>query len=564
MRLLNGLLATRCRSRAGALLMLLAWCVLLPAHADPAPETRPGIARVLGEIEFPTSTRNAGAQQAFIRGMLLLHLFEYPHAREEFLRAQQLAPDFAMAYWGEAMTHNHPIWDEQNREAGQAALLKLGATPGQRHDATDDPREQAFLASLDLLYGDSTKAARDRAYLRALEQMAGRYPDDHEVQLFYALALLGVHAGVRETTGYMLSTAISQAVFCQNPKHPGAAHYLIHGVDDPEHAVLGLAAARALAAMAPDAGHSLHMTSHIFTALGMWDEVVTANQNAVRVQNAMRVEQGEQARRWGHYSFWLLYGYLQQGRFDAARELLTDAYRELQQENRAPEDRMILDPDRSQAGSVVQMWLRYLVETRDWNGDIAGWNFKLGDAFDPNLNFSYAQALRAANAGQASQVREYLDQFSRLKEELGRMIRYQGEPPPTRRLYLDRLDVMEQQLLAAIEMARGETLAAARLAGEASRLEGGMPYSFGPPFVDWPAAEMLGELLLEGRRYAEAAEAFELQLRRTRQRSTALLGLARARQKLGQETESAYALATLATIWRRADSVVRAQAPGLP
>lgn len=125
-------------------------------------------------------------------------------------------------------------------------------------------------------------------------------------------------------------------------------------------------------------------------------------------------------------------------------------------------------------------------------------------------------------------------------------------------LYLDRLAVMERQLLAAVEIARGDTLTAARIAGEAAELENAMPYSFGPPFVDWPAAEMQGELLLEGRRYADAARVFERQLQRTRMRSRTLLGLARAQENLGEEGDAAWALARLEAIWSQADPTVRA------
>jgi hypothetical protein len=217
---------------------LMAGSQQVAAHGEE--EVRAEAPRVLGEISFPTTAAADEAQQAFIRGMLLLHLFEYELAREEFVRAQQIEAGFAMAYWGEAMTFNHPIWDEQDQPAALAALAKLGATPEDRLALTPDPREQAFLQSLDALYGTGAKAERDRAYLMAMERMAAQFPQDHEVQLFYALALFGVQAGVRDTATYMFCTAIAQSVFSENPHHPGAAHYLIHGVDDPEHAVLGL------------------------------------------------------------------------------------------------------------------------------------------------------------------------------------------------------------------------------------------------------------------------------------------------------------------------------------
>lgn len=529
----------RCWSTAFAVLLAVALQAASLA-AQEHDQHAPPPARILGQIEFPTSARDPDAQTAFIRGMLLLHLFEYEFAAAEFITAQQIEPGFAMAYWGEAMTHNHPIWDEQNLPAAREVLLKLGATREQRMNATKDSREQAFLASLEVLYGEGSKAERDQAYARHLEYMTLMFPEDHEVQLFYALSLFGVHAGVRDIPSYMLSTALAQSVFSANPQHPGAAHYLIHGVDDPDHAVLGLAAARALAKMAPDAGHSLHMTSHIFNALGMWGEVVNANENAVRVQNSMREEQGLTARHWGHYNFWLLYGLLQQGRNEDALKLLKKAYQELQEENKAPVDRMLLEPDRSITGSVVQMWTRFLVETRDWTGEIADWNFKLGDAFDPNLNYSFVQGMRAAHTYRAAEATQYLSQFRGMQTELSRLLAQKKEPAAGDQQYLRRLQVMEQELLAGIEFARGESQQAARNAAEASRLEGEMPYAFGPPFVDWPSAELLAEMLLDARRYADAEAAFKLQLKRARLRARALKGLATALEKQGKEAEAVY------------------------
>ena len=531
------------------------------AHAgdDHAVQEQQAGGRVLGRISFPTTTQSPEAQQAFIEGMLLLHLFEYPFARDEFLKAQALDPGFVMAYWGEAMTYNHPIWDRQDLQAGRAALLKLGASPAERIPRTTAPREQGFLAAVELLYGAGTKAQRDLAYMRAMEQMAARYPDDHEAQLFYALSLFGVEAGVRDTATYMLCTALAQDVFSENPEHPGAAHYLIHGVDDPVHAVLGLRAARALALMAPDAGHSQHMTSHIFTAVGMWDDVVTANETAVKVQNAMRAEKGMSARHWGHYNFWLLYGYLQQGRLERALELLKAAYGEAQAEGKAPDDPMILDPDRSLVGSVAQMWMRYVIETRSWDSEVANWSFNSGDAFDPNLNISFMRAMQAANAGLAAQVDQYLGQFRRLKVELEGVISRQQEQAPTDLLYLERLVIMEQELVAAVEYARGESALAVRYASEASRLEGEMPFSFGPPFVDLPAAEFLGDLLLGSSKYADAVIAYEIQLERSRQKSRSLLGLAQAQGQLGNEVEARYAREKLDRIWSSADEAVKKQ-----
>jgi len=520
-------------------------------------ENQESAGRVLGGISFPTTTDSVEAQQSFIDGMLLLHLFEYPFARDEFLRAQELDPDFTMAYWGEAMTHNHPIWDQQDLAAGRAVLMKLGETPEERITRTPAAREQGFLAALELLYGPGTKAQRDLAYMRAMEQLAARYPDDHEVQLFYALSLFGVQAGVRDTATYMMCTALAQDVFSENPNHPGAAHYLIHGVDDPVHAVLGLKAARALAVMAPDAGHSQHMTSHIFIALGMWDDMVMANETAVRVQNAMREERGLPARHWGHYNTWLLYGYLQQGRNELALELLQAAYAEAQADGKAPVDRMDLDPDNELLPSVVVMWASYIIETRQWDSEVANWSFNSGDVFGPNLTITFIRGMQAAHAGLSARADQYIEQFSKLRLELEQIILRQEEQAPTDLLYLRRLAVMELELRAAKEYARGESAQAVLLAAEASQMEGEMPFSFGPPFVDLPSAEYLGDLLLASRKYAEAAEAYELQLERTRQKSHSLFGLVQALTGQEKQAEAKYTRAKLERVWSAADEAVK-------
>ena len=515
--------------------------------------------RVLGELSFPTSTKSDEAQMAFEQGMLLLHLFEYPFAREEFRRAQELDPEFAMAYWGEAMTFNHPIWDEQDLHAARAVLAALGATPDERIESTAAPRERGLIASLDVLYGHGSKAERDLNYMRTLELLAATFPEDHEIQLFYALSILGVHAGVREISAYMMTTAIAEGVFAENPQHPGAAHYLIHGVDDPVHAVLGLRAARALAVMAPDAGHSLHMTSHIFTALGMWRDVVDANREAVRVQNEMRLQLGEPERSWGHYNFWLLYGLLQQGRVESAAALLAAARKDLEVHRQLPESDLILDPDRSIHGSVVQMWARYLIETRDWQGEISDWSFTMGSAFDPNLNWSYIQGMRAAHEMRASGVTTWLSQFQKLKSDLEEIISKREEQAPTDLLYLRRLEVMELQLWSAYEEAKGETQAALKYARQASDLEGAMPVAFGPPFVDLPSAEWLGELLLKAGEFSQAVEILEIQLQRSRQKSSSLRSLVAAHQGLGENAEALYHLQRLNLNWQNADEALRKQ-----
>ena len=188
----------------------------------------------LGRIVFPTSGP-AEAQKHFIRGVLLLHSFEYRKAREEFLSAQKVAPAFAMAYWGEAMTYNEPVWFAQDLSAARAALKRLPAN-------APTERERAYLAAVEILYGEGSKESRDFAYATAMRRLHEKYPDDQEAAAFYALSLLGTCHQGRDFRTYMNAAAIAEALLAKNPEHPGALHYAIHSYDDPIHAPLGLRA----------------------------------------------------------------------------------------------------------------------------------------------------------------------------------------------------------------------------------------------------------------------------------------------------------------------------------
>src|SRR6185295_9927082 len=192
----------------------------------------------LGKVEFPTSGSEK-AQAHFLRGLAALHSFWYEEALEAFRESTKVEPDFAMGYWGEAMAHNHPLWSEQDISAAREVLAKLKENP----KLTD--RERAYIGAVKLLYGDGDKRTRDTAYSAAMEKIYRAYPEDLEAASFYSLSLLGLVRG--EDKSYRLQAkagAIALDVYQKNPNHPGAAHYIIHAFDDPDHAILALPAAR--------------------------------------------------------------------------------------------------------------------------------------------------------------------------------------------------------------------------------------------------------------------------------------------------------------------------------
>src|SRR5438132_2128364 len=222
-----------------------------------------------GEVAFVNS--GPGAVQAdFLHGLAQLHNFEYDDAAEHFRKAQQIAPDFALAFWGEAMTKNHALWHEEDVAAARLILKRLGLTPEARLAKALTEREKLYLQSIEVLFGDGAKEERDRRYESVLAELHRKFPEDVDAASFYALAILGTAEHGRAFASYMRAAAVLEEVSPQHPRHPGVVHYLIHSYDDSIHAPLGLRAARIYAKIAPEAGQAQHMTTQLFRALGTW------------------------------------------------------------------------------------------------------------------------------------------------------------------------------------------------------------------------------------------------------------------------------------------------------
>ncbi len=514
---------------------VVAACVLLVG-------TSVARAQSLGRISFPTSGA-AAAQPAFIRGVLYLHSFEYESAAEAFREAQRLDRTFAMAYWGEALTYTHQIWNEQNVDAARKALNALAATPDARRAAARTPKEQAYLMAVDALYGAGSKAARDTAYADAMSQMYAQYPEDDEVAILYATALFGLSQGVRDVPLYMRAGAIAQEVFEHNPWHPGAAHMIIHAFDDPTHAPLGLRAARAYSKIAPSAGHAQHMTTHIFLALGLWDDVVSQNIAAA----------GADTAKWlpGHYTSWLVYAYLQQGRYRDARALLNAlAEHATLRARNAMQSHTAMSDDRR--GVVANLRARYVLETQQWDSPEArALDADLGKAGEDDYEYAtFAAGYAAAQRGERTKAQAYLQRLSTRNGRASQTVK-PGAPGITVVPV-----ILELELRAALLANAGQSNAAIALLERAVRLEDAMPPEFGPPAVVLPTHELLGGMLMTAKRWAPAAEQFALALQLQPGRAMALLGSARAEAARGRESIANRAFRTLATNWSRADSTI--------
>ena len=473
--------------------------------------------------KWPSQTR---AQQPFLHGLALLHSFEYPSAAEDFRKAEAIDPNFAMAYWGEAMTFNHPVWNQQNRTSSLAVLAKLGATPEARLAKASTQREKDYFQTLDVLYGDGAKKDRDQRYAHAIEKLHEKYPQDVDAAAFYALALLGSQEGVRNERVYMQAAGILIPLFYKYPHHPGVAHYLIHSCDDPIHAPLALPAARAYSQIAPNASHAQHMTSHIFLALGMWNDVVEANEAATRIVNQQHAFNGKTSSHCGHYNYWLEYGYLETGRIDKAKEVLAACRTEASEAGMAARARGVADPDGSSLLSYIAMQSRFLADTNQWSGDIAHWSVDVGDAPMAQFDESYERALVAAETGDLVKARQDLARMDSVLPSLPEVFNQDGAAPddPNRQAP----NVERQQVQALLLAGEGKMDEAITVARKAAEDESNLPYAFGPPFPIKPSYELLAELLLKQNHPHDALEASRLALLRAPNRTQSLALLEQA------------------------------------
>lgn len=473
-----------------------------------------------GHVEFANSGSPA-AQADFLDGLALLHDFEYPAAAAAFQRAEAADPGFAMAYWGEAMTFNHPIWMQQDLNAARAALNKLAPTAAERRAKAKTDREKEYLDSIEVLYGEGSKAERDVRYETALAQLHAHYPDDVDATAFYGLAILGTsHAG-RDIPTYMRAAAVLEQAWMNHREHPGLLHYLIHSYDDPTHAPLGLRAARLYAKIAPDAGHAQHMTSHIFLALGMWTDTVDANIAAIADVNRGRKSQGKTPVGCGHYPSWLGYAYLQLGQNEKARGALELCRAAVESQSAMEHPGHSMDPDDSLSGSFANMRLRYLLDTGDWTGDVAGWSLPKNAGAGARLDFAFTRVMSEIMQRRSTSSGEALAALATAAHEVIDLETRRNDLDPSYRVRPEILLLEAKGLLAELD---GDLTGAEKLLRQAVVLEEKLPIAFGPPTIDKPTHELLGEFLLRRDRKEEARAEFEKALARTPGRRLAQRG----------------------------------------
>ena len=264
-----------------------------------------------GSTDFPASG-DPEAHALFIRGLVMLHNFEYEDAREVFREVRSTDPDFVMAYWGEALTHEHPLWDQQNLAAARAVLNQLAPSAEARVEKAQAEREKAYIRSVDILFGEGDARERDYAYSAALKTISETWPEDIDAGALYALSVLTVSHDGRDFYKFMRAGAITEELMDKAPGHPGAVHYNIHSYDDPVHAPLGRRAADVYSGIAPAAVHALHMPSHIYFALGDYDRAGDLNARSFQAALERIKEKNIPYNGQAYHSLsWLVYSHLQ-------------------------------------------------------------------------------------------------------------------------------------------------------------------------------------------------------------------------------------------------------------
>jgi len=530
---------------AAFLAVLIAGFTADGAKNSAVPE--PGDLRAAGTVDFPVSCTPA-VRAEFVRGVALLHSFFYEEARRIFTSVAEQDPKCAMAQWGIAMTWWHPIWTPptpNEMSAGKAAIQKaMGMTAGTE-------RERGFITALNAYYntpdGPSTAEVgqschgpvgpRDRvmSYEKAMRTVYERYSDDVETQTFYALAVLAVgYANPTDTTlsNQLKAAGILEKLWKENPRHPGIAHYLIHSYDYPSLAERGLDAARSYGSIAPWVPHALHMPSHIFTRLGMWEESIAANRSsadASRAYAAMRHRDATEAEEL-HALDYMAYSYLQEGQDAKAKEIV-DFAGTVRKTN--PELEF------SAAYALAAIPSRYALERNAWSeaatlsvAELPHWSSY--PSFEALIEYSHA--LGRAHTGDVEGARKAIDRMRQLRD---------SSTDPRLDYFKRHLDLQIQAASAWVMYSEGkkdEAVNLLRRVADAEDILGKHPVS---PGALVPAREQLGDLLLKLDRPKEARQEFEAALKIYPGRFRGLYGAAQAAEQNGEKEKADHYYAKL-------------------
>ena len=499
------------RKRAVIVVLALAFGAAVYAADDehrshPPPEK-------LGTVTFPTSCTRA-LQPAFERALALLHSFAYSASEDAFRDVATRDPGCAIAHWGIAMSHFHQLW-----EPPSGPDLREGAAQVRKavEIRAGSPRERQFIDALDAYFsgaGQDPHGVRAERYARAMAEVARSNPSDPEAQIFYALALIATAPSTDKAhTNQKQAAQILEPLFRERPQHPGLAHYLIHAYDSAELAPQGLAAARAYSKIAPSAPHALHMPSHIFTRLGLWDDSIASNL-AARAAAHQQGDVGEEL----HAMDYLTYAYLQRGRDQEAARVVAElgAMKDLP----APQFKI--------GYAATAMPVRLAIERRAWDSAASVEPLPQSAAHVAALVY-WARAVGQARAGHPRSADAEIDRLQACLRE----VQAAGNS-----YWATQTDALLKEAQAWRLVADREAEAAIlglRMAADEEDAVEKLPVTPGPVV---PAREQLGELLLALQRPDAALHEFRSALTLAPGRRGALLGAIAAAEQLG-DTETA-------------------------
>jgi hypothetical protein len=439
----------------------------------------------LGTVHFPVSC-TPDAQKTFEKGVALLHSFWYEEAEKTFLDVQKQDPKCAMAYWGDAMSQWHQLWNHP-----ESATIKRASVELKKADMANakTERERDYIQALKAFYSNSKKADHDTralAYSAAMEKVYKKYPDDHEAAAFYALSLLASEPdGDTTFANRKQAGVILEKLFADEPNHPGIAHYLIHTYDKPQLAQLGLPAARRYAQIAPAAPHALHMPSHIFARLGLWQDDINSNLASIAAtRKATEMNMGGEGHQF-HAMDYLVYAYLQSGRE-------ADAFKVIEEVKAMPPMKDMYgtgyDP---RIYALVTFPARYALELHHWTEAAALTYVPDTDGGDAAITY-WARAIGAARSGNVVQARADIEHIDAI---------YKNLLDKKEKNYAEAVDQDRKEAVAWLDHAEDRNDAAiAAWRAIAEKEEASGDESDGGT----PAREMIADMLLEMKRPGQA------------------------------------------------------------
>jgi tetratricopeptide (TPR) repeat protein len=474
----------------------------------------------LGTVHFPVSC-TPDAQKTFEKGVALLHSFWYEEAEKAFLDVEKQDPKCAMAYWGEAMSLWHQLWNRPDAATIKRASAELKKADKVKAGTTD--RERDYIQALKAFYSNSNKAdheARARAYSAAMEKVYKKYPDDHEAAAFYALSLLASEPD-NDTTfaNRKQAGAILDKLFAEEPNHPGIAHYLIHTYDKPQLAQLGLPAARRYAQIAPAAPHALHMPSHIFARLGLWQDDINSNLASIAAtRKATEMHMGGEGHQF-HAMDYLVYAYLQSGREADALKVI--------------EEVKAMPPMKDMYGTGYDPRLyalaafpaRYALELHHWTEAASLTPVAYAQTGDAAITY-WARAIGAAHIGNVAQARTDIEHIDAIHKTL---------VDQKKKNFAEAVDQDRKEATAWLDHAEGRNDAAiAALRTIAEKEEASGDESDGGT----PAREMIADMLLEMKQPEQALAEYKTDLKFYPNRFNGLYGAAQAAEMAGQMSQA--------------------------